>query len=47
MYIAAYLPKARTVEPEKQPLLGEGYVTCKSVVTVGSGVSCAAHAEAV
>jgi hypothetical protein len=33
-----YLLKARTVELEKQPLLGNGCVTHNSGVTVGSGV---------
>jgi hypothetical protein len=44
--IMAYLLKARTVEPEKQPLLGNGYVTRNNGLTVGSGVSCADSAEA-
>jgi hypothetical protein len=34
----AYFLKARTVEPEKQQLLGNSYVTRNSAVTVGSGV---------
>jgi hypothetical protein len=34
----AHLLKARTVEPEKQSLIGNGYVTCNNEVTVGSGV---------
>jgi hypothetical protein len=42
----AYLLKARTVEPEKQTLLGNGYVTRNNAVTVGSGVYCAVRAEA-
>jgi hypothetical protein len=36
--IVAYLLKARTVEPGKQPLIGNGCVTRRSGVTVGSGV---------
>jgi hypothetical protein len=43
----AYLPKARTVEPGKQPLLGNGCVTRKSGITVGSGVFCAVRVEAI
>jgi hypothetical protein len=43
----AYLLKARTVEVEKQPLLGNGGVTRNNGVTVGSGVFCAVHAEAI
>jgi hypothetical protein len=43
----AYLLKARTVEPEKQPLPGNGCVTRNSGVTVWSGVFCAVHAEAI
>jgi hypothetical protein len=39
-YIVAYLLKARTVEQEKQPLLGNGSVACNNGVTVGSGVLC-------
>jgi hypothetical protein len=38
-----YLFKARTVEPEEQPLLGNGCVTHNNGVTVGSGVSCAVY----
>jgi hypothetical protein len=34
--IVAYLLKVRTVKPGKQPLLGNGCVTCKNGVTVGS-----------
>jgi hypothetical protein len=41
------LLKARTVKPEKLPLLGNGYVTRLSGVTVGTGVFCAGHAKAV
>jgi hypothetical protein len=45
--IVAYLLKARSVEPKKQPVLGNGCVTCNNGVTVGSGVSCAVSAEAI
>jgi hypothetical protein len=34
-----YLLKARIVEPEKQSLLGNSYVTGNNGVNVGSGVS--------
>jgi hypothetical protein len=34
----AYLLEARTVEPEKQPLLGNGCVTSNNGGTFGSGV---------
>jgi hypothetical protein len=43
----AYSLKERTVEPEKQPLLGNGCVTHKNGVTAGSCVFCAVHAEAI
>jgi hypothetical protein len=43
----ADLLKARTVEPEKQPLIDNGCVTCNNGVTVGSGVFCAIRAEAI
>jgi hypothetical protein len=46
-YTVAYLLKARTVEPEEQPLLGNSCVTRNSGVTVGSSVFCAVHAEAI
>jgi hypothetical protein len=36
-----------TVGPERQPLLGNGSVTRKNVVTVGSGVFCAVCAETI
>jgi hypothetical protein len=36
-----HLLKARTVEPEKPPLLGNGCVTRNNGVTVGIGVFCA------
>jgi hypothetical protein len=45
--MVAYLLKARTVEPEKQPLLGNGCVTRNNEVTSGSGVFCAVRAEAI
>jgi hypothetical protein len=45
--IVAYLLKARTVEPEKQLLLGNSCVTCNNEITVGSGVFCAVHAGAI
>jgi hypothetical protein len=41
----AYLLKARTVEPEKQPLLDNGCVTCNNGVSVGCSVLFAVHAE--
>jgi hypothetical protein len=44
-YTVAYLLKARTVKPEKQPLLGNRCVTRKNGVNVGSGVLCAVRAE--
>jgi hypothetical protein len=43
----AYLLKARSVEPEKQPLLGNGCVTHNSRVTFGSYVFCAVPAGAI
>jgi hypothetical protein len=46
IHIAAYLLKARTVEQQKQPLLGNGCVTRNNGITVGSGVYCAVRAEA-
>jgi hypothetical protein len=45
LYIVAYLLKARTVEPEKEPLLGSSCATRNNEVTVESGVFCAVHAE--
>jgi hypothetical protein len=45
--IVAYLLKARTVEPEKQPLLGNGCITRSSGVTIGNGVFYAVHADAI
>jgi hypothetical protein len=44
--MVAYFLKARTIEPEEQPLLGNGCVTRDYRVTVGSGVSCEVRAEA-
>jgi hypothetical protein len=41
----AYLLKARIVEPEKQPLLGNGCITPNNKVTVGSSVFCAVRVE--
>jgi hypothetical protein len=41
----AYLLKARTVEPGKQPLLGNGCVTRNNGVIVRSGVFCAVRAR--
>jgi hypothetical protein len=46
-YKVAYLLKARTVETEKQPLLGKGYVTHNNGVTVPNGEFCAVRAEAI
>jgi hypothetical protein len=42
----AYLLKARTVKPEKQPFLGNDSVTRNNGVNVGSDVFCAVLAEA-
>jgi hypothetical protein len=47
IYIVAYLLKARTVDSGKQPLLGNGCVTCNNGVTVESGAFRAVHAEAI
>jgi hypothetical protein len=38
---------ARTVEPQKQPLLSNGCVTLNNGITLGSGVFCAVRAEAI
>jgi hypothetical protein len=43
--IAAYWLKARMVEPEKSPLLGNGYKTRNNEVTVGSGFLCCSRQE--
>jgi hypothetical protein len=45
--IVTYLLKERTVEPEIQPLLGNGFVTSNNRVTVEGGVFCAVRAEAI
>jgi hypothetical protein len=45
--IVAYFLKARIVEPEKQPLLGNGCVTCNSGRTLESNVFCIVRAEAI
>jgi hypothetical protein len=45
--ITACLLKARTVEPGKQSLLGDGCVQRNNGVTVGSGVFYAVRAEAI
>jgi hypothetical protein len=42
-----YLFKARSVEPEKEQMLGNVSVTRYGGVIVGSGVSCAVRAEAI
>jgi hypothetical protein len=36
-----------TVEPEKQPFLGNGYVTYNNGITVVTGVFCAVCAEVI
>jgi hypothetical protein len=43
--IVAHLLKERTVEPEKQPLLGNGCVIGNNRVTIGSGVFYAVRAD--
>jgi hypothetical protein len=43
--IVACLLRARNVEPEKQPLLSNGCVTCFNGVTVESAVFYMAHAD--
>jgi hypothetical protein len=43
----AFLLKAKTVDPEKQPLTGNDCVTCNNGVIVGSSVFCAVCAEAI
>jgi hypothetical protein len=45
--IVAYLLEARIMEPEKQSLLGNGYVTRNNGVIVGSGVFCDGLAKAI
>jgi hypothetical protein len=47
IHIMAYLLKARTVEQEEQPLLGNGCVTSNNGITVGSSVFYAVHSEAI
>jgi hypothetical protein len=42
-----YLLKARTVEPEKEILPGNGCVTLKNGVTIGSGVFCVVRSDTV
>jgi hypothetical protein len=39
--------KARTVEPHKKQLLGNGRATRNNGITFGSGVFCAVRAEAI
>jgi hypothetical protein len=43
----AYLLKARTMEPDKQTLQGNGYLTRNNAVTVRSGVFFTVRAEAI
>jgi hypothetical protein len=43
----AYLLEAMTVEPKKQPMLANGFLTRNNGVTVGSGVFCAVRAVAI
>jgi hypothetical protein len=43
----AYLLKARIMEPEKQPLLGNGSVTRNNGVTIRTGIFCAVRAETI
>jgi hypothetical protein len=43
----AYFLKARTVKPEKKPLIDKGLVTSNNGVTVGSDVFYAVRAEAI
>jgi hypothetical protein len=45
--VEAYLLKVRTVEPENQPMLGNGCITQNNEVTAGSGVFSAVCAEAI
>jgi hypothetical protein len=44
-HIVAYLLKARTVKPSKQPLLGDDYITRSNGITDGSDVFCAVRTE--
>jgi hypothetical protein len=43
-HIVAYLPKSKAVEPEKEPLQGNGCVTRNNLIIVGSCVFCAVRA---
>jgi hypothetical protein len=43
----AYLLRARTVEPGKQPLLDNDCVTCNNGVTVGKCIFYAVHVEVI
>jgi hypothetical protein len=45
--IVAYMLKVRRVEPEKQPLVGNGCIARNNEVIVGSGVFYAVCAEAI
>jgi hypothetical protein len=47
IYNVKFFLKARTVEPEKQPFLGNGFVTRNNGVAVRSGVFCAVRAGAI
>jgi hypothetical protein len=44
-YIVAHVLKTRTVEPEKQPMLGNDSITRNNGVTVGSDVFCEVRAD--
>jgi hypothetical protein len=44
-HIVTYSLKEGNVEPGKQPLLSNGYITGNNGVSVGSGVCCAVKAE--
>jgi hypothetical protein len=43
----AFVLKARIVEPEKQPLLGDGCVTRNIGLTAGNGIFFAVRAKAI
>jgi hypothetical protein len=43
--VVACLLKARIVEPETRPLLGNSGVTCNNEITVGSGVLYAVRSD--
>jgi hypothetical protein len=47
IYIVEYLLKVRTVELDKQPLLGNGCVTRNNGVTVGSSFFCTLSADGI